>query len=468
MENSTALEQAAGKRTLPLDALADVVSSLESVERVLARMQAVREGLLAMASQLAVALEDDDGSPSPGGQLSGWRPPARELAERAVAAEIAAAIRMSDRTVQRQMGQAVELVDRFPAVFQALSEGRISLAHARIIQDAGAGLFDDGARARYQAAVLDCAERQAPSRLRRSAAREAEKTHPEALTVRRERAVAGRCVRVHPLPDGMAELAATLPAAVAYGIHDRLTHMAKTHTELAQSQAETAAGTGPAADGTDGTTRTMDQLRADLLADMLLRGAPTAHDTPDGLLAAITARVDVTVPVLTLIDGPTLGADYVPAELNGRHPIDPETAKLLAGQVAAWNRVLTEPFTGTVLAVNRYRPGEDIKRLLTARDTRCRFPGCGIPARDLDLDHTKDAAHGGPTNTQNLAGLCRRHHMLKHHSNWTVRQTSNGVLVWTSPTGRTYEDSPPTPATHIGGLPRSSTPDSHRGGEPPF
>jgi len=98
--------------------------------------------------------------------------------------------------------------------------------------------------------------------------------------------------------------------------------------------------------------------------------------------------------------------------------------------------------------VDRYRPGEDLKRLLTARDSRCRFPGCGIPARELDLDHTHDAALGGPTDAGNLAGLCRRHHMLKHHSRWTTRQTGAGVLEWTSPTGRTYKDSPPLPPSH--------------------
>ncbi|OFI39098.1 hypothetical protein BIU82_15750 [Arthrobacter sp. SW1] len=477
MENSTVLEQAAGKRTLPFDALADVVSSLESLERVQARLHALREGLLVMASQLAEAMADDGAGPG-----SGWRAPGREVAERAVAAEIAAATRMSDRTVQRQMGQAVELAVRFPLAYRALSEGRISLAHVRAIQEAGAGLFDDDARSRYEAVVVDCAERQAPNRVRRLAAREAEKAQAEPLTVRHERAAAGRCVRVHPLPDGMAELAATLPAAVAYGIHDRLTQMAKKHTELGAAGGGQAAGVDATAAGTStGEPRSMDQLRADLFADMLLRGAPAGHDTPDGLLAAISARVDITVPVLTLVgdDGPDtetgLGESDVngpgaasptaqtpapksgskpgrlsraAAELNGRHPIDPDTARALAGAATAWNRVLTDPISGAVLAVDRYRPGEDLKRLLTARDSRCRFPGCGIPARELDLDHTHDAALGGATEAGNLAGLCRRHHVLKHQSRWTTRQSGNGTLEWTSPTGRIYTDSPPTPAAN--------------------
>jgi len=495
----------------PLHVLDGLVSTLESVESAIAGLQALREYTLAIASRLAdvMAAEDmrDGGARDAGGVPAGFRGlrwDSAELAQRAVAAEIATATRANDRTIQRQMGQAVELLDRFPATFGALAQGRISLAHARVIQDAGTALNDPAALARYETVVVSCAEKQAPGRVRRLALREAEKAQPEPLPSRHERACEERRIWVTPLPDGMAELAAVLPAAVAYGVHDRLTRMAKAHADLATAQAEPARG-APGQPRTTRPTRSTDQLRADLLSELLLCGAPAGHDTPDGHLAAITARVDVTVPVLTLIghegsaaggeDGdagtfrtdasgttarataattrspadpgaandhassatPAIGAEklsaepaasQVPAELDGRHPIDPATARILAGQATGWNRVLTDPITGAVLAVDRYRPGEDLKRLLTARDSRCRFPGCGIKARELDLDHTHDAALGGPTDAGNLAGLCRRHHMLKHHSRWTTRQTGNGNLEWTSPTGRTYTDRPPIPATY--------------------
>jgi len=394
----------------PLAVLDGMVSTLGSLESAIASLQALREYTLALASRLADVMNDDGGGPRPGSGTVRWDAP--ELAQRAAAAEIATATRANDRTIQRQMGQAAELLDRFPATFAAFAHGRISLAHARVIQDAGAGLDDPDALARYEAVVAPCAEKQAPGRVRRLAVREAEKAQPKTLAGRHERAVAQRHVRVTPLPDGMAELAAVLPAAVAYGIHDRLTRMAQVH---AQAHAEAGSEDGPAAPGRSlEGHRNTDQLRADLLAELPLRGAPTGHDTPDGLLAAITARVDVTVPVLTLIDGEAARAagtadtdnaaannaapdraEQVPAELDGRHPIDPATARILAGQATAWNRVLTDPATGAVLAVDRYRPGEDLKRLFAARDTRCRFPGCGIKARELDLDHTHDAALAG-------------------------------------------------------------------------
>jgi hypothetical protein len=358
------------------------------------------------------------------------------------------------------MGQAVELVSSFPLTFAALSEGRISLAHARVIQDAGTVLADADARARYEEAVVDCAARQAPGRVHRLAVREAENAQPEPLTTRHEQAREERRVWVTPLPDGMAELGAVLPAVVAYGIHDRLTQMARTCTDThAQTGTATRAGAATHADADPSRPpaqpRSLDQLRADLLADLMLCGAPTGHDTPDGVLAAITARIDVTVPAKLLETpktpesaNPTHMASEVPAELDGRHPIDTDSARFLAGAAAGWNRVITDPVNGNVLAVDRYRPSEDLRRLLRARDSRCRFPGCGIKARELDLDHTLDAALGGPTDASNLAGLCRRHHMLKHHSRWTLRQAGAGVLEWTSPTGRKYTDEPPTPASH--------------------
>ena len=103
---------------------------------------------------------------------------------------------------------------------------------------------------------------------------------------------------------------------------------------------------------------------------------------------------------------------------------------------------MTSPVTGCVLAVDRYRQTSALTRFLRARDERCRFPGCRQPVWRCDIDHTLDAAHGGPTEHCNLAHLCKRHHVLKHHSAWTVRQLPGGILEWTSPTGRIHTDHP--------------------------
>ena len=118
------------------------------------------------------------------------------------------------------------------------------------------------------------------------------------------------------------------------------------------------------------------------------------------------------------------------------------SARRLAAAAPGWDRVLVHPDTGAVLAVDRYRPSEELRRVLRARDEHCRFPGCRLSTVRCDLDHTHDAALGGTTDAGNLAHLCRRHHVLKHNSAWRVEQQSGGILRWTSPTGRTYVDSP--------------------------
>lgn len=137
------------------------------------------------------------------------------------------------------------------------------------------------------------------------------------------------------------------------------------------------------------------------------------------------------------------------AHLEGVGPIDPATARILTGNAPGFDRVLTDPVTGSVLAVDRYRPSAEMRRYLRARDRRCRFPGCRMLARLCDGDHTVDHALGGPTEVGNLSDLCRRHHVTKHCTSWKVRQLGGGNLEWTSPTGRTYVDRPPGLATSV-------------------
>jgi hypothetical protein len=149
--------------------------------------------------------------------------------------------------------------------------------------------------------------------------------------------------------------------------------------------------------------------------------------------------VQVTIPVLTLA-----GVRDDGAELAGTGPIDPDTARSLAATAPGWDRVMTHPITGAILAVYRYRPSADLRRALRVRDEHCRFPGCRQPAWRCDVDHTQDAAHGGPTCDHNLECLCKRHHVLRHATDWTVRQLGGGTLEWTSPIGLICIDIPPT------------------------
>jgi hypothetical protein len=349
-----------------------------------------------------------------------------ELPLRSLAAELATAGCMSDRTVQRRMSDAAILAESFLATFEAWDAGRVSAGHVAVILAHGLPLADPDARAEFEREALARAEGATPGRLGSALARIAEALQPRTLAERHQEARASRGACVRDIGEGMAEFSTIQPAVLAHAMHDRITQQAKAIAK---------------ADPTD--ARTVDQIRADLVADMLLTTSPSAETgagMSDGFggLGSIQAIVNVTVPALALA-----GVTDEPAELVGRCPIDPTTARQLAGHTTGWDRVLADPITGCVLAVDRYTPSADMKRFLRARDQHCRFPGCRQPAHRCDRDHTLDYALGGATDVCNLACLCERHHTLKGETPWKVRQLGGGILEWTSPGGHVYIDKPP-------------------------
>lgn len=338
------------------------------------------------------------------------------------------------------MGDAARLVNDFPIVAASFGAGRINQAHVRIILEAGTPIEDVDDRSRFEKIVVAKAEVESPNRLRPFAKQTAERFRDQSFTERHKEARERRGVWMREREDGMAGLVQFGPSAIIHAEHDRLTQMAfAVKTENAKLNKELRVD-----DFAD--ERTMGQLRADLLADLLLTGTPAGHTTTDGLLGEIRAHIDITVPALSLTDSDEMAA---PAHLEGVGPVDPATARILTGNAPGFDRVLTDPVSGLVLAVDRYRPSAEMRRYLRARDRRCRFPGCRLLARLCDGDHTIDHAHGGPTDVGNLADFCRRHHMTKHNTPWRVRQLGGGNLERTSPTGRSYVDRPPGVATHV-------------------
>lgn len=402
-----------------------VTSELVRVRAQVNVLQAREAQLLHSASQIAGVVESRAAASSR----------AAELPHREVAAELGAALRVSDRTVQRLMGESGRLILGFPATFAAFAAGRITRTHTDAIVDAGAHIPDAAARATFEATVVPLAERESASRVRSVARVVAERVHPRSFTELHEAATATRAIRVVDLPEGMADLIATMPAVAAHGALDRINRMARSVRDT--RVAATPRGTATRGDeDPHADTRSMNALRTDIFIDLLLTGDPAAHPGPVGL-AAITAHVQVTVPVHSLI-----GRNDKPAVLAGAGPVDAETARRLAGTSSGWDRILTDPISGDVLSVDRYTPSAQLKRTLQARDQHCRFPGCRLAVMRCDIDHTIDFAHGGGTCQENLGHLCRRHHTLKHESAWRVVQKAGGVLEWTSPTGRVYPDIP--------------------------
>jgi len=125
-------------------------------------------------------------------------------------------------------------------------------------------------------------------------------------------------------------------------------------------------------------------------------------------------------------------------------PVTADMAREIAA-TAVWRRLLFDPVSGALLDHGRttYTPPVALADHVKARDVYCRFPGCGRKAVNGELDHLLAYADGGHTSDINLAGLCVRHHHLKHAGGgWQVRALPDGGLEWITPTGHTHVTRP--------------------------
>ncbi|WP_240642399.1 HNH endonuclease signature motif containing protein [Microbacterium sulfonylureivorans] len=364
---------------------------------------------------------------------------AREIVERGVRLELAAALRVTEHAAGELISRAESLVHRYPQMLAALSGARTTERHAAIFVDAMIGVEPEFAD-RIVPRAVELAESESVGPFRRSLRKLIETVRSETLDERHEAALEKRRVIVDPADDGMAWLSAFLPAVEARAIHSRVTAMAK------------------AIAATDDEARSLDQIRADVLGDLLVEGETTAVPA---VARGIRASVAVTVPALALLDHVAAGAE--PPVVEGVGPIPLRTARDLCAGADGWMRILTHPETGAVLSVGRdqYRPPPGLRKIVKWRADRCMAPGCGMPASRCEIDHTIAWEHGGSTSLENLAPICKGHHIVKHHGGWAVRQIdeSGGALEWTSPSGRRYRVEPerrvPTfrPAVHGGADP---------------
>jgi hypothetical protein len=382
-----------------LRAIGDDLDSVAVLRRRQAMIDAEIAGLLASAARSAEQL---------GGSL--------EHSRRSLIAEAATTLHLPEMTVAQRIDEAETLCDNLPATLDALATGDISYRHAQILVRQ-ARTLPEAARAEFEQIVLTKAVAQTPSQLQVHARTIRELMHPDSIDTRHRQARDERGVWVEKEHDGMATLVCHLPAVSAFAIDDTLDQL------------------GRALRSSD-ETRTHAQLRADALVDLLLDrdGDTTAR------ARGITANIAITVPVLTL-----LGHSTEAANLQGYGPIDSDTTRRLTAAAPSLQRILTDPITGQRLTVgrDRYKVPADLRAAVILDDETCRFPGCTRRSDRCDLDHTTDWANGGHTSLDNLTALCRRHHTLKHQTDWQVTPAPGRTLHWTSPSGSRHTTVPP-------------------------
>ncbi|MFI7484011.1 DUF222 domain-containing protein [Kocuria sp. M1R5S2] len=255
-----------------------------------------------------------------------------------VAEEIGPGLNLPAVTAIRRVEQAIILVVSLPDVLAALEAGTIGVRQAEVIAELWRELVGGqlsrapdpgppvGAVREVVGQLLERAPVSTVAQLK-AAARRLRDGLPGGTGAARHRAALGRRrVWVEAEEDGMARLCAILDAATAHAAHHRLSVIAaRVHPQDSPEPVPAPAGTrppipagtrppipaGPGPDLGSGPgggwgedldegagARTAGQLRADVLADLLLAGEPA--QMPEHL-RGIRGHVTLTVPALALL-----------------------------------------------------------------------------------------------------------------------------------------------------------------------
>ncbi|WP_166644406.1 DUF222 domain-containing protein [Microbacterium sp. BK668] len=271
-----------------------LVGDVRRARAAVAAAQAREAALLARAVDL---IEARTGERRAAGLRFGNDLPLRE-----VSAELGTAMRVGDRTVQRRIGDAHTLVTRFAATCEAWRAGRIDRQHVTTIVDEKVAIADELVRREYESLVLAVAEVESAGRLREIARVIAARVDSGASALRRKAAMRSRDVRVIDLDDGMGRLLADLPAPLAHAIRDRIDEFARrvsdaekrdeSQAPLASDPVHTGGDIGADEESEWACRRTLGEIRADVLADLLLTSVPEAHRDSERQRARGRARAD--------------------------------------------------------------------------------------------------------------------------------------------------------------------------------
>jgi hypothetical protein len=391
-----------------------------------------------------------------------------------VGEELAFRLRCTRQTGRRMADMAIAFDGVLTATGDALRAGDIDLPRAQVFyralseEQGGASLL---AALTVQDALLPIAAERTPPQLARDVQRALLLADPENAEAAHEVARRHRRVcRPRILPGGMAGTWMVLPAIDAVRLDVALDGFAR-------------------ASKAGGDERTMDQLRADVIADWAARalagldpirgpvgdGSATDSSATDSFVAdgsvtdgsvadgsgcgsaagesatdgsgcgtrpvggspppsrriSMRSQIRVTVPLNVL-----MGESDEPAELAGYGPITPSAARAIARD-GVWRRIVTDPLSGAVLDVGRtrYRPPPDLAEFVRCRDGTCVRPGCGVRADAAELDHTIEWQDDGKTSADNLGCMCARDHRIKTSGGFVVTQVRPGEFEWRTPTG---------------------------------
>ncbi len=417
-----------------------------------------------------------------------------------VADEVSLELRLSWRAAADRISYACDLAGRLPVTFAAMGAGLIDPVHARIIAEQ-TDVLSAADAASADPVLAAAAQVKTYGELRAAAARLVLRLDPDAAERRKQArrkeahvrpfredsGNAGMTAREFPPDEVLAswqhvdQRARDLRAAGVPGTLREL--RCRAYLDLLQERDSRDILPGPGPDeppgGNDGpgagpggragagpggpSLAALVNITVPLMTLLSLSGTPgnaagfglldagTARD-----LIAAAARDPLTRWCLTVLHPDGTAAAHGCAA--GQHPAPPGPAPPgpappgpappgpLARDYLRSLRVQLTPIArgtcGHRHAETGYQPSRTLRHLITTRSARCTAPGCGQPAARCDLDHTLAWGAGGITCECGLAPLCRHHHRCKQAQGWQLAQPAPGVLVWRTPSGRTYATTP--------------------------
>jgi hypothetical protein len=301
---------------------------------------------------------------------------------------------------------ARNLATRLPMTYSMLSAGKLSYDRAAQIARATTVLSHEKSLA-VDAALHPLACEKTPRQLRALLRTVISKLDPRGAADRAEKRKAGRRVSVEHDGDEMSWLHALVASEDALAIEQRLDSIARSIRN-------------------DGDERTLSQLRADALRDLLL----------GKFSSKVITHVYVACNATTL-----LGLDDLPGQLRGYGPVSAEKVRELGWQLnALWSGVLVDDKGHAQrMATEKYQPAELLSEFVQLRDQACRFPVCLRPAQRSSIDGLLASGQESSAGELSCGPCCRCHESEKQSGQWTVTNGVDGEDIWTSTiTGTSY------------------------------
>jgi hypothetical protein len=359
--------------------------------------------------------------------------------------EFATALGLSADAGRNLVGQTLELAHRFPRLWARVQAGSLAPWRARRIAETTLHLSLEAAGF-VDAQLAAFAHRTGPAQVQRLIDTAVARFMPQYAAEQRQRAADQRYFTIaHDQVSfaGTSRVHGELDLADALDLEDAIATAAGQLAALGSEEsldARRAAAVGMLARG---------ELALDLQTTEAAEGPelPEVTETgrtETGRVTRRTRRRDIVLYVHLSEDAVRSGdPDAVARVENAGGQL------VTAGQVAEWcgrtdtARVVVKPVIdlNQPAATDSYAVPARIAEHVELRDGTCVFPWCQRPARGCDKDHITPYDPDGPpgqTNTTNLAPLCRLHHRVKTHGDWTYTTLEPGSYLWRSPHGYTW------------------------------